>query len=200
METQTTSELLESLLDGADQEAWRRFDERYRPILVGFAASLGLSETDSADIAQETVSRFLKSYRDGKYDRTKGRLRSWLIGIAKHCIGDMNANIRRRREIHGLSAIQALPDDARLTQIWETQHLQALIRQALAELRRDTRIANRTIDTFEMLALEGHKPAEVARRLNVSLNDVYLAKHRCLKRLRDILDQLRQVYNLDTIG
>ena len=30
----------------------------------------------------------------------------------------------------------------------------------------------------------------------MTLNDVYLAKHRCLKRLREIRDRLRDVYEI----
>ena len=53
-----------------------------------------------------------------------------------------------------------------------------------------------TIRAFEMVAFDGRKPADVAEELSISLNDVYLAKHRCLKRLREIISQLEQLYEV----
>ncbi len=47
-----------------------------------------------------------------------------------------------------------------------------------------------------MLAFDGRKPVEIAEALSISVNDVYLAKHRCLKRLREILSQLEHLYEV----
>ena len=87
MLTRTTTALLEALLDPADDEVWQDFDRRYRPILIAFAQRLGLPDEDAA---QDTLTRFVRSYREGKYDRDRGRLRSWIIGIARHCIYDIH--------------------------------------------------------------------------------------------------------------
>ncbi|MHC4970510.1 MAG: RNA polymerase sigma factor [Planctomycetota bacterium] len=197
MLTRTTTALLEGLLDPADEETWRAFDARFRPILLAFGRRLGLPPEDAADAAQETLARFVTAYRGGKYDRGRGRLHSWIIGIARNCIGDL----RQRRAPHwrqrGLSAIVDLPDRAALTRMWDEQCQQELLRQSLAELRQQTKTDAGTIRAFEMLALDRRRPADVAAELSITLNDVYLAKHRCLKRLRAILSRLEQVYEVN---
>jgi DNA-directed RNA polymerase specialized sigma24 family protein len=66
----------------------------------------------------------------------------------------------------------------------------------LVELRRQTKTDTRTIQVFEMLALDGRRATDVAAELTISMNDVYLAKHRCLKRLRGIMSGLREVYEV----
>ncbi len=197
MITRTTTALLEGLADSADHETWQAFDARFRPILVGFGRRLGLAAEDAADAAQETLASFVRSYREGKYARERGRLRAWLIGIARHCIRDVQrARVAQARE-HGISAIVDLADEARMTQIWEAECEQEILRHSLAELRRQTRTDERTIRAFEMVAFGGQRPADVAEALNMSANDVYLAKHRCLKRLRGIVDRLNELYEVD---
>lgn len=195
MLTRTTTALLEGLHDSADEEVWRAFDQRYRPIIIGFGRRLGLSAEDAADAAQETLAHFVKSYRAGKYDRDRGRLRSWIIGIARHCILDMQHR-RAAAPQRGLSAIVDLPDESALTAMWDQECRQEILRRGLTELRRQTRTGPDTIRAFEMLAFDGLRPAEVALRLSMSRNDVYLAKHRCLSRLREILDQIQCVYEI----
>ena len=87
--THTTTALLAALHDLSDQPAWREFEGRYAPIISGVARRMGLSESDSQDVMQETMLQFIRDYRAGKYDRTRGRLRSWIIGIARHRIADI---------------------------------------------------------------------------------------------------------------
>ena len=49
VDTVTSITLLEGLKDPRNEAAWRRFMDRYRPILIGFARRLGLSPSDAED-------------------------------------------------------------------------------------------------------------------------------------------------------
>ena len=95
--TRTTTHLLEGLFDPAADSVWQEFDRRYRPIIVGLARKMGLADEDAADVAQETLVRFIKAYRAGQYHREKGRLRSWIIGIAIYRIADARRARAARR-------------------------------------------------------------------------------------------------------
>lgn len=192
----TTTALLEGLTDVANTTAWREFDERYRPILMGFARRMGLEDADAADMAQEALLRFLQAYREGQYDRSRGRLRSWLTGIARNCLRDMRRRADRRRERRGLSAIETLPSDDKMDAAWDVECERAVLRRGLDELRTTTSTDERTIQAFERLMLDNRAPADVAREMSITLNDVYLAKHRCLKRLREIVRRLEHAYEL----
>ena len=70
--SRTTTALLNNLHDEHNDAAWREFDDRYRPILLGFSRRLGLPDADAVDVAQETMIQFIKEYREGKYDRERG--------------------------------------------------------------------------------------------------------------------------------
>ena len=200
MITRTTTAMLEDLTDSTNQQAWREFDGRYRPILVAFSRRLGLHDADAADIAQETLARVVKSYRAGRYDRSRGRLHSWIVGIAQNCIYDHQKADSARREQRGVSAIMDLPGRDQLTELWNQQCEQEILQQALEMLKEETRTDARTIRAFELFALRHQPPDEVARELGLAVNDVYLAKHRCLKRLRAIVVELNVAFEVNGAG
>ena len=194
MLTRTTTDLLERLEDPANDEVWTAFDQRFRPIVIGMGRRLGLTEDDAADAAQETLTRFLTAYRAGKYDRDRGRLGGWITGIARHCIADLHRARAARREHGGVSSVPEPLEDDHLMAAWSAECEQEILRRGLDELRRGSRTDPRTIEAFELVAFEQQRPADVAERLELSVNEVYLAKHRCLKRLREIVRRLEETY------
>jgi RNA polymerase sigma factor (sigma-70 family) len=182
----TTTTLLERLHDPADEAVWRQFDARFRPILVRFARRWGLGAEDAADAAQETLARFARSYRTGGYRRERGRLSSWVFGIARHCVLEQ----RRARGGFWLAAGSLGMDDVPERCSGNDNPAAVAhseLQRAIRELRENSRIGARTVHTFELLALNQLAPTEVATRLGITLNDVYLAKHRCVKRLRSLM-------------
>ncbi|MBL9121294.1 MAG: sigma-70 family RNA polymerase sigma factor [Phycisphaerae bacterium] len=75
-DTRTT--LLERLRDPADAAAWERFHTLYFDLIVRYARNAGLSLFDAEDIAQAVLVGFVKAVRTFRYDRTRGRFRSYL--------------------------------------------------------------------------------------------------------------------------
>ena len=100
--SKTTTQLLEALHDEGNEVAWQAFDDRHRPIVFGVARRLGLSEEDAADVAQQSIVEFLQAYKRGAYERERGRLRSWLVGIAR--FRSLDALRRRKRALGERSA------------------------------------------------------------------------------------------------
>jgi RNA polymerase sigma-70 factor (ECF subfamily) len=186
--------LLEQLLAPDADDVWSEFDARYRPVLVGFARRLGLSDSDAEDATQEALTRFVRSYRDGGYDREAGRLRSWMVKIAQNCIIDSQRARGRRREWRGQSALDETPRADELETMWQEECRRTIADRALMELRRDTRFDERTLRAFEMLALGGVAPATVAETLDLSIDSVYAAKSRGTRRLREIVTRLDEAY------
>jgi len=193
--TRTTTAMLEALHDPANAEVWEAFDGRYRSILIGFARNLGLNDQDAADVAQETLVRFVKEYREGRYDRERGRLGAWLVGIARFRILD-----HRRRRGSGAQLIDEavaakLDDERHLTQIWENERRHAILQAAMREFRETSRTDPRTIEIFEMLMVHGLTPQAVAEQHGVTTHDVYLAKSRVAQGLRKVVDRIQAEYD-----
>ncbi len=193
----TTTAMLEGLRDPSNETVWRGFDARYRGVLVAFARRLGLGESEAAEVAQDTLTRFLEEYSAGKYDRSRGRLRSWLIGIAKYRIADLNRVRARRREYHGESVLLELPDEARLTQIWDAELEQSILCEAMSELDRGGRFKPQTIEAFKRLVVDQMSPSKVAEDLGLTLKAVYMAKHHCLDRLKELVAGLKVAYEVE---
>jgi RNA polymerase sigma factor (sigma-70 family) len=193
----TTTALLDLLREPRNAEVWQELDSRYRPIAVGFARRLGLTREDAEDAAQETLLRFSRAYTEGRYDRTRGRLRSWMLGIARRCILDILALRSGRREKRGESALGDLPAVDEMERLWEEEHRRVIRERALHQLRGGTRFDDRTIRAFELLVMEEKPAAEVADLVHLSLDSVYAAKHRCARQLRRIVEELSRVYEMD---
>lgn len=192
----TTTLLLEALMDRRNNDAWREFDARYRPVIIAFARKFGFSDEDAADVAQETLASFLKDYTAGKYDRGKGRLRTWIISIAKFRMADARRAKARTHETRGDSALFDLPSDDVLERHWEEEVKQTILRRSLDELRK-SRMNPRTIRAFQIVALEGRPAADAAAELGMTLNDVYVAKNRAIEKLQTIREQLVQIYETE---
>lgn len=192
----TTSALLEGLFDLQNQAAWRMLDERFRPVLIACACKLGLEPVDAADVAQETLIQFARDYREGKYDRTRGRLRSWILGIARHRIAELQRGNARRRVQRGQSAMSSLPDVGDLERLWDEECRQAALCSALRDLGSTGKVSPRTLAAFRMHVIDGQTPEQVAKSLGTTVRAIYLAKHRCLARLRELMDGMREVFDL----
>jgi hypothetical protein len=68
------------------------------------------------------------------------------------------------------------------TQIWNRQYDQIVLRQLLATV--ESHFEPTTWKAFCRVALDGEEPKRVAEELQISLNSVFLAKSRILRRLR----------------
>lgn len=190
----TTTALLNGLFDPRNAAAWEAFDRRYRPILIGFVRNCGVKEADAAEVAQETIVRFVEEYRAGKYDRGRGRLGAWLVTIARYRVLDMRRRAGVTKVERGESAIVDLDDDRSVGAAYEAERRHALLREALEELRTKSRTDPKTVKAFEMLVYHSLTPQVVAEQLGMSTHDVYLAKSRVAAKLREIVVRLEQEY------
>ena len=194
---QTTTALLEGLFDTSNKAVWEEFNSRYAPIILAVARRLGLGEQDAADVSQETLIRFLQEYKAGKYDRSRGRLRSWIVGIAKYRIADLHRAKARHREWRGESAFDVIPGDDDMGKLWDEECRREILRRAFCELRETTKLDERTIGAFERLCFDQRKPAEVSEETGMSIDAVYKAKQRCMEQLKGIIVRLDEAYEID---
>jgi RNA polymerase sigma-70 factor (ECF subfamily) len=186
MEWVTTTTILEGLRDYEGQDAWRRLVARFRAPIVGFAAELGVPDGDRPDVAQNTLMAFAEAYRAGKYDREKGRLSSWLFGIAYR-----QARQQLRRNAKTPLSADSAPsplNEATATDVWDRLWSRHLLETAIGAARHE--FAPETFRAFELVVLEDLAPPSAAERLGVPIKTIYNAKHRVLKRVRELVTEL----------
>jgi RNA polymerase sigma factor (sigma-70 family) len=191
----TTTTVLRDLRDFENLPAWDRFVHRFRRPVVAFGMSMGLTLSDAEDAAQEALAAFAEGYRDGKYDRSQGRLSQWLFGIAYRKAQD----VRRRSGkalMGGSSAVDALsadqwPDETTAAVSWDREWEQAVLEQCLAQVQRE--VEPTTYRAFDLVVRENYEASRAAELLGVNIKLVYNAKHRVLKRVRELRTELECV-------
>ncbi|QOJ15694.1 MAG: sigma-70 family RNA polymerase sigma factor [Planctomycetia bacterium] len=190
-QTNTTTELLDGLHQSGNRAAWSEFDRRYRPILIAFLTRMGLDHADAADVAQETLACFVRDYRLNRYDRSRGRLRTWLISIARCRLADLRREEGRRRESPA-AALDAVADDREADAIWEAEQRRFIFEQAVADLRSTTRFSERTIEAFERVVLRREPVDQVSTDVGLSPQEIYNAKNRIVERLRELVQRYEE--------
>lgn len=174
------------LQDRGNTQVWSDFCGRYGPILVAFGRRLGLSEADAHDAGQDTLLAFAEAYRQGRYDRSKGRLRTWLYGIATNKIRDMQRARCRERVQHdasdGEAIVDGIADDRSMSEAWEAEWQRWLLRECVRQVRDEVKPTSMRV--FELCVLDHKSIESVADELGMSHEAVLRARSRVLARIR----------------
>jgi RNA polymerase sigma-70 factor (ECF subfamily) len=199
----TTAQLLHAVRGGTDDPAWALFTERYEPLLMSVARRLGFGAEDAQDLSQQTLLEFVRELRAGRFDRQRGRMRTWILAIARNRARDLGRRQRRRRE-QGAGVAAAAEEpldqgslDLELEAAWEQESSARIAQEAFARLRESQALADRTLLAFELTALRDVPVAEVASQCGMSVDQVYVARSRVAARLRAIMDEVRQAWQED---
>jgi RNA polymerase sigma-70 factor (ECF subfamily) len=195
--TVSSTILVQGLHEPNNESAWRQFSTRYEPMLLAFACRAGLRDEDAQDVVQETLVAFLEDFRQGKFDRDKGRLRSWLQGIAFNRIKRARRRLARREvqvvDPSGATGfMNRVPDDHELTDIFDAEWRRAVMAECLQEARR--LVDAGTFKAFELYALKGWPAEKVAEHLGMSRNAVYISKTRVLSHLRELRPKMAEIW------
>jgi RNA polymerase sigma-70 factor (ECF subfamily) len=183
---ETSASLLERLRTTADEAAWRRLDDLYRPLLRRWLAHDPSLGDEADDIVQEVMAVLLRELPGFQRGRT-GSFRRWLRSITAHRLA---AHYRYRK--NRPRAIGGSPEEGPLAQLadahselsraWDEEHDRYVVRR-LVELITPL-FEPTTLAAFRRVALDGVAPAQAAAELGISLNAVLLAKSRVLSQLR----------------
>jgi RNA polymerase sigma factor (sigma-70 family) len=177
----TSATLLERVKDAGDADAWHRFFRLYYPLLAKYARMRGLRAPDAEEVAQECMNTLAGRMRNFRYRRGHGRFKEYLRTMVDHRI----INLRRRKrprqartgELEGLAWGQASgPGWHRL---WLREHLACCLETL------ESRASDDTVEAFRLYALQSWPVEKVCETLGMTANQVYLAKSRMIRRLRN---------------
>jgi len=191
----TTTQILEELKTTCDASAWTQFCNHFQPVVVDFARQLGLSRFDAEDAAQETMTAFFEAFKSGRYDPQRGRLSSWLFGVARRVIlnsrGHQPLEHMVADKTTGTSFWDMVQDDHGIHQTWETEWRQMVLKKCLDQVRHE--FEPRVVEAFELYGLRSVPLEQVCRELDMSKNAVYIAKSRVLARVRELAREFDQL-------
>jgi len=182
----THSVLLSKLKSFDEKSAWELVDGHFRAPLEAFASRSGLNRSEVQDAVQETLLTFARLHRADGYDRSKGRLRAWLFGIAKNEIASTLRSRARheQKQEQGVSQLVAQDLEEAWHEEWERHSLQRCLKRVQAE------VLPKTYEIFVALLESGASAAKVAARHGVAITVVYNAKSRVSKRLQELVQEL----------
>ena len=177
----TRSTLLLRVRQADDQAAWKEFFALYFPLLEKFAQRCGLDRDEAEEIAQSCMDSLVRRMRDFNYSPQRGKFKSYLFRMVSNKI-----NTYRRRKRPGQLAseemrlLRASEEETRT--VWEGVWLKEHLRFALKSI--ESGFAGNTVAAFKLYALKSWPVEKVAAKLDMTANQVYLAKSRVTARLR----------------
>jgi RNA polymerase sigma-70 factor (ECF subfamily) len=183
----TRASLLVRIKDPHANEAWSEFHDLYAPLIYQYARRRGLNRDDADDIRSECYQAIVRQIGTFDYDKVKGGFKAWLRTMVDRRVIDL---FRKKREqqadsgdLRHLEAIYPSPEEVWEIE-WRNQHLKHCVEQLRSEVSRTT------FEAFSIVVIEGRPVAEACDVLGMNANQVYKAKARMLRRVRDKMAEL----------
>jgi RNA polymerase sigma-70 factor (ECF subfamily) len=178
----TKPSLLLRIRDAGDSTSWGEFADLYGPIIRGYCRRRGLQEADAADVGQEVLAQVARAIGAFEYQPVRGRFRDWLGTETRNKIARFFEVRGRERPAAGddpAARLEAVAEDPE----WSAEFHARILEAALARIRHDFEDA--TWAAFERIWAGDQRAPEVARDLGLTIDAVYAAKSRVLRRLRE---------------
>jgi RNA polymerase sigma factor (sigma-70 family) len=200
----TRATLIERLKNWQDQASWQEFFEIYWKLIYCVARKAGLTEVEAQDAVQETLMAVAKHIPTFKYDPALGSFKAWLLKMARWRIvdqfrkrGPMSQHHKRSagsRTATGTATIEAVPDPAGVSvdQLWEAEWQNNLLDAALHQVKR--RLDPQKYQVFDCYVNKGWAAPKVAATFGLSVDQVYVAKHRITQLVKDEVARLEKEY------
>jgi RNA polymerase sigma factor (sigma-70 family) len=165
-----------------DVNAWRRLLDRYERRVFSVPRRYGLSREDAADITQLTFTILVEALDTLPEDSNLG---AWLITVARRHTWRLLD--RNRREAAGDH--ENLSEDNTLVAKGGAEDVEHWERTAWLDYGL-SHVSKACRDLLSALYLEPEQPsyAEIAARLGMAVGSVGPTRIRCLKRIRQVLD------------
>lgn len=170
-----------------DPAAWREFVSLYALPLHRWCRSHGLSSDDADDVAQDVLVRFWRQSKRYRYDPSR-RFRTHLRRIVLDAVADWQAKTGASPDGAVGELLASVPAREDLVARLEAAYDTDAATRALREVER--RVRPHTWRAFQLQVLEGMRGEAVARELGVSVNVVYVARHKVTRMLRDAVSRL----------
>jgi RNA polymerase sigma-70 factor (ECF subfamily) len=182
----TRKSLIARLENWEDQRTWDEFYQTYWRLIYSVAVKSGLRQDEAFDCVQETILSIAKQSKKKLYDPEQGSFKTWLMNMTRWRINDQ---FRKRKKDTAMaegawesdrktSAIDRVEDPAGevLPRLWETEWKKNLADAALARVK--AQVSPKQYQIFDCYVIKQWDASEVQKKLNVSMAQVYLAKHR----------------------
>lgn len=196
----TRQSLLSRLRDCQDQDGWREFFETYWRLVYRVARQAGLEDAAAQDVVQNTFIYLTRRMPQFRYDASRGSFKSWLRRVTRSRISVFRRRAEAKEpplpelslEEEDVPVWETIPDPAgdKIDEIWQREWEENLIKAALRRV--SAKVSAEQLMIFELATLGEVPLKQVARKLDVSVMQVYLARHRVGKLFQAEITRLRR--------
>lgn len=186
-------------LQANENDAWRRLDHLYGPVVFAWCRGAGLQADDAEDVRQEVFRSVAGAIGKFRREEAGDSFRGWLWRIVQNKLRDFLRRQRRQPQAAGGSTFQQQLQEIPLSEMGgegsvvpnpSVEETDGVFRRAVELVRSE--FAERTWQAFWRVVIDGQSPADVAAELGISAGAVYVAKSRVLRRCRtefqDLMD------------
>ena len=181
----TRLSVLKAVADTENEAAWARFFDLYAGFVFSIARSKGLRDEDADDIVQVVFTDLARMMPTFKYDRAKGKFRSYLIGLVHWRVKDKLRLVQRDNEqmkayLDEVANLSPADKDFAERE-WQAAALEEALRRIKSEVRPEHYAA------FVASAVEGQDTETVMRLYNLSRDNLYQIRKRLTAKLKPII-------------
>ena len=179
----TRSSVLRAVADTENNAAWNRLFDLYAGFVYSIARSKGLNDADADDIVQVVFSDLARNLPTFKYDRERGRFRSYLAGLVHWRVMDRLKAVKRDADLKAdfweemKSAGQG--DDDFAKREWQSAAMEEALRRIKPDVRPEHYAA------FVASAVEGQDTESVMKLYGLSRDNLYQIRARLTEKLRE---------------
>lgn len=194
---ETSQSLIARVKNRADEAAWTEFLGIYQPVVYRMAQRRGMQDADAQDVVQQVFTSIAKAIERWTPSDDRPPFRAWLTTIARNAITKKLA--RQPPDVATGSTsvadkLLAQADPADTTDEIRDETRLAMVRWAIAQVR--PALTEPTWDIFVRTMLYGEEIADVAASTGRSIGAIYVIRHRVLTRLRNMISELSENWNV----
>jgi RNA polymerase sigma-70 factor (ECF subfamily) len=168
--------------------AWDEFAGRYGELIRAVARRHGLQPADCDDVLQEVLLGLSKAMPDYEYDPARAKFRTYLRTFVQRAVYRRfrQKGPRPGMEVPEGDAAPAAPAPSDAAEaLWEEEWRRYHLGRAMKTIEAEFNEADRA--AFDAYVGAGQGAAETAALLGLSVDQVYQAKSRILKRLSALI-------------
>ena len=177
----TDPQLLQDIKGDCNEEAWKKFYERYKNFICTIAARYNVPAADRDGIVNDVLAELWRTRDRFEYDPEK-TFRGWLYQMVRHYI----LRTRRSKVISNTVNVDPLEpiengEDVEFDRIWDEEWGKFVLDRAFKMLQK--KMDPRSYQVFYAVTLGEKKSDAVAKEFGIKTDNVYSIKFAGMKLL-----------------